>query len=44
MLENDMVEKEFVYREIVKNNNENTTFAIIVKSNKQIGEWSDFLT
>lgn len=44
MLENDMVEKEFVYREIEKNNNENTSFAIIVKSNKQIGEWSDFLS
>ncbi|MDF1683005.1 MAG: hypothetical protein P1U46_04855 [Patescibacteria group bacterium] len=44
MLDNDLTEKEYVYREIEKKNTKDVTFAIIVKSNKQIAEWSDFLT
>lgn len=44
MLDNDLTEKEYVYREIEKKDTKDVTFAIIVKSNKQIAEWSDFLT
>lgn len=57
MLDNDLLEKEFVYREIEKKlphpnpllweergQEENISFAIIVKSNKQIWEWTEFLT
>lgn len=43
MLENDLKEKEFVYKEIEKNNDKDITFAIIVKTNKQVWEWSNFL-
>jgi len=43
MLENDIKEKLFVYNEIKKYNNPNSTFAIIVKTNKQVEEWSLFL-
>ncbi len=44
LFENDIKEKEYVYREIKEKYNQNENFAIIVKTNKQITEWSDFLT
>jgi len=43
MLENDLKEKEFVYREIENKNWDWETFAIIVKTNRQVEEWSLFL-
>ncbi len=43
ILENDLKEKEFVYREIKKKNLDEETFAIIVKTNRQVEEWSLFL-
>lgn len=43
ILQNDLKEKLFVYNEIKRLNNPDTTFAIIVKKNKQIEEWSLFL-
>lgn len=43
VLENDIKEKLFVYNEIKKLTSPDTTFAIIVKKNKQVSEWSEFL-
>lgn len=44
ILENELKEKQFVFEEIQKNNTKDTTFAIIVKTNTQVEEWSSFLT
>lgn len=43
VLENDLKEKLFVYNEIKRLESPDTTFAIIVKKNRQISEWSEFL-
>ncbi len=43
VLENDIKEKLFVYNEIKRLQTPEKTFAIIVKKNKQVEEWSLFL-
>ncbi len=43
LFENDIKEKFFVYNEILRLNKEKNTIAIIVKKNKQVEEWSNFL-
>lgn len=43
VLENDLKEKLFVSNEIKKLFSPEKTFAIIVKKNKQVSEWSEFL-
>jgi len=43
IFENDLKEKLFIYNEIQKNNTPDNTFAIIVKKNKQVEEWTSFL-
>lgn len=43
VLENDIKEKLFVYNEIKRLESPEKTFAIIVKKNRQVSEWSEFL-
>ncbi len=42
ILENEFLEKNFVYEQIVKKDINKESFAVIVKTNKQVEEWTDF--
>lgn len=43
ILSDEQTEKIFVMEEIQKKNNKNETFAIIVRSNREVLEWTDFM-